>query len=83
MPVIVRENGWRIWIYLNDHAPPHVHARRPDGGEVKVSLPIGGRELEFIEAKGLLPGKALEGVCLVQMHVEVLVAAWERIHGLR
>lgn len=82
MPVIVREGGWRILIYSNDHAPPHVHARRPDGGEVKVGLPIGGRELKFMEAEGLLPWKALEGVRLVQKHVEVLVAAWERIHGL-
>jgi hypothetical protein len=36
--VVVREKGWCIEVYTDDHLPPHVHAWYGDG-EVKVSIP--------------------------------------------
>ena len=37
MPTVLRERGFDIMIYLNDHPPPHVHVFRAEG-EVVINL---------------------------------------------
>jgi Domain of unknown function (DUF4160) len=37
MPTIIREDGFRVVIYPNDHIPAHVHVLK-GGGEVRIDL---------------------------------------------
>ena len=37
MPTIIKQDGFRIVIYPNDHLPSHVHVIKGDG-EVRISL---------------------------------------------
>jgi hypothetical protein len=37
MPTIIREEGFRIVIYPNDHLPAHVHVIKSDG-EIRIEL---------------------------------------------
>ncbi len=81
MPVIVREGGWRILIYLNDHAPPHVHVCRAGGVRIKVLLPVAGQQTRVAKTTNADPRQAFMASRLVSAHADVLIAAWERFHG--
>jgi Domain of unknown function (DUF4160) len=37
MPTIIKQDGFRIVIWPNDHLPPHVHVFKSDA-EVKIAL---------------------------------------------
>ncbi len=37
MPTILRQQGFRVIIYLNDHLPSHVHVLKGNG-EVRIDL---------------------------------------------
>jgi Domain of unknown function (DUF4160) len=80
MATIIREDGFSIRIWSNDHLPRHVHVFKGDGEcvinlEGKDGLP----ELrEFHEMKRKELAKAIQLVCKYQ---EKLIAAWNDIHG--
>jgi hypothetical protein len=82
MPVIVREGGWSIWIYLNDHAPPHVHVRRRGGTNIKILLPSADKPVEIVNWKKVDSRQVLVAARLVIANASLLINAWERIHGL-
>ncbi len=76
MPTVLRLGGLRVVIYLNDHAPAHVHVLGP-GWVVVVEL-IEGKLREIIncsehEARGVLRS--------VMEHRDELLDAWRRLHG--
>lgn len=81
MPVVIREGSWRIWVYPRDHAPPHVHVRRP-GGFVKVRLPAGLEPPAMMSRARLTDREVAEAVRLVEKHRDALSFAWSEIHGL-
>jgi len=81
MPVVIRAGSWRIWIYPRDHAPPHVHVRRP-GGFVKIALPTPGSPVYVIEAQRMPSRYVTQAVWLVEEHHEALTLAWRAIHGV-
>ena len=37
MPTVLKEDGFNIRIYFNDHSPPHVHILKA-GEEAKISI---------------------------------------------
>jgi hypothetical protein len=39
MPTVLRFGSMRFMIYLDDHDPPHVHVKWPDGELVAVMDP--------------------------------------------
>lgn len=80
MPTVVREGGWALVIYLNDHPPPHVHARCA-GGEVKVWLPPPGESVTVLRVHNVPTHEAMRAVRLVEQHRERLLLAWEAFHG--
>ncbi|NNC30697.1 DUF4160 domain-containing protein [Longimicrobium terrae] len=82
MPVVLREDGWKFVIYPNDHPPPHVHVRRAGGIRVKVLLPHSGESVRIVWFRDGPPLEAARAGLLVEKHADVLLAAWERIHGL-
>jgi hypothetical protein len=74
-PTVLRQGGYQVKIYPNDHPPPHIHVSHSekvakvtlDPVEVKSNWGFNDREL----------GDILE---MVRDHLDELVAEWERIH---
>lgn len=81
MPTILRQNGFRVIIYPNDHLPSHVHILK-GGGEVKIDLGDGIAKPKLIaifgDIKNQEVAKALE---LVIDNQAFLLAKWKEIHG--
>ncbi|MGZ5008706.1 MAG: DUF4160 domain-containing protein [Methylobacter sp.] len=73
MPEISRFLGIVIYMYFNEHNPPHFHA---EYNEFRVSIAI--ENLGLIEGK--LPSKAMSLVVeWAQEHQEELLANWNSI----
>ncbi|MGZ5028891.1 MAG: DUF4160 domain-containing protein [Methylobacter sp.] len=73
MPEISRFLGIVIYMYFNEHNPPHFHA---EYNEFRVSISI--ENLGLIEGK--LPSKAMSLVVeWAQEHQEELLANWNSI----
>jgi hypothetical protein len=80
MPTVMRRDGWRFVIYVDDHVPPHVHVKTA-GGQVKVSLPQPGECIQILRVSGLATHEAMRAARLVEEHRERLLREWENIHG--
>jgi hypothetical protein len=75
MPTVLRERGFRVMIFLNDHPPPHVHVLKA-GKRARVYLsPV---ELLDSNMKASDEKRAIE---TVQANHDTLMAEWYRIHG--
>jgi hypothetical protein len=80
MATVMRKNGWRFVIYSDDHPPPHVHVKRP-GGDLKVSLPRFEQPVSVLRVRNLATHEAMRAVRLVEENRQLLLLAWEEIHG--
>lgn len=81
MGVVLRENGWRFVIYVDDHVPPHVHVKRRGGGEVKATIPRPDEYVSVLRVRDLPTHEAVRAVRLVEEHRDLLLREWEKIHG--
>jgi hypothetical protein len=76
IPTVLSRSGFDVRLYLNDHAPPHVHVIRHSGeariGIVPVMI-LGVHSLSRREA-----AKAKE---LVEEEMEFLLHKWVELHG--
>lgn len=79
MPTIIRQDGFRVMIYPDDHEPPHVHCYRGDSvitvwlGETMATV----REASA-EAKSTDQRDALR---IVNQHRRRLLSEWRKYHG--
>ena len=80
MPTIMRENGWSVHIYTDDHVPPHVHVTRPDG-YAKVHLVGDDGAPEVVKIRGLSDHEAWRALAIVYKHQQRLLREWRNIHG--
>jgi Domain of unknown function (DUF4160) len=82
MPTVIKQDGFRVVIYPNDHIPSHVHVYK-GGGEVRINLGI----VEPLTSPSLMSvigeisdrdiAKALS---LVKKHQVELLSKWSEIH---
>jgi hypothetical protein len=79
MPTVLRERGFQIRIYTNDHEPMHVHAVK--GGDVVV-INLGDEDdLPYVrENHGLKPAEVRLALEIVTAHQAFLIEEWRRIH---
>ena len=71
MPQISLFAGIRIYMYYDDHNPPHIHA---EYGEFQSLVDI----QEGYVIRGSLPGKQLKYVLAwIEMHKDELMQNWE------
>ena len=81
MPTIIQQDGFIIRIFVDDHEPPHVHARF-DKALVIVNLAVSDGQLPSIRtvkhASADLQRAALR---IVTEHNDFLLEHWRRIHG--
>jgi Domain of unknown function (DUF4160) len=80
MPTILRQQGFRVVIYPNDHLPSHVHVLKGDG-EVRIDL--GSEELPptLMTISGDMSDKdVVKALYLVKENRTRLLARWREIH---
>ncbi len=72
MPCIVRDGTYRVYVYANDHNPPHCHVFW-DGYKVAVVnlLPVSHSQGDRLPRRG---------VELVRANVDELLAAWQELN---
>lgn len=80
MPTVLRERGFEVRIYLNDHPPPHVHVFRA-AGEVVINLGEGQMPPQVRENLSMSRADERRALELVAIHHDELVSAWRRYHG--
>jgi len=76
MPTIVESGGFRMVIYPNDHAPPHVHVHHADG-MARISLEA---EPRLLSVRGLSAIQARRARSLVAGHWQVALKVWKKFH---
>lgn len=76
MPTIIRQGGFGVTIFTNDHSPAHVHVFKGNA-EVILNLdPVTIRENYRMSKTDVR--KAIE---IVSDNHQVLLQAWSEIHG--
>ena len=76
MATIIRHAGFRIMIFTNDHAPPHVHVFRAGSEAVIEFDPLLIRDNYRMSRVDLR-----RAVDLVAANRDALLNAWRQIHG--
>lgn len=79
MVTVLRFEGLRVVIFLNDHLPAHVHVF--GNGEAKINLigPEGAPAL--VSADGMSRGEVRRAMRLVVDRQDWLRLQWSKIHG--
>ncbi len=79
MPTIILQNGFRIAIYLNDHAPQHVHAFK--SGETVINLGDEQTKPYIRENRGMSKQDERLALKLVAENQENLLKRWRELNG--
>lgn len=75
-PTIIRERGFRIVIFFNDHAPAHVHAIKDDG-----MARFGLEPVEVLDNYGLKKKDLKRARQIIEENQALLLENWNLIHG--
>ncbi|AMK16660.1 MULTISPECIES: DUF4160 domain-containing protein [Sphingobium] len=77
MVTVHRAAGFRFIIYVDDHAPAHIHAVGP--GEAKID--ISGAAPRLVWAHGLTRADVRRVMAIVVEQQAMLLSRWRDIHG--
>lgn len=77
MPTVLREDGFEVMIYTDDHDPPHVHVRY-GGGWVIIHL----HDFKTRKVKNMKIADAKRALKLVGRHQDFLLKKWQEIRGV-
>jgi hypothetical protein len=80
MPTIININGYRVIIWPDDHALPHVHVFKGDG-EAKISIGNNGEPPRLITIHNLLRPEIRHAWEIVAKNQAALLNEWRKIHG--
>ncbi len=79
MVTVLRIDGMRVVIYVNDHQPAHVHVF--GDGEAKINL-LGAQDTpDLVWADTMTRGEVRRAMRMVVEHQRFLLQRWEDIHG--
>jgi Domain of unknown function (DUF4160) len=80
MPTILREQGFRVVIYPNDHLPSHIHVLK-GSGEVRIDLGDEESDPSLISITGQISDKDIaKALYLMKENQAKLLAKWREIH---
>jgi Domain of unknown function (DUF4160) len=81
MPTIIKQDGFRIVIYPNDHTPAHVHVLKGDG-EVRIELGNEKISPSLMSVRGKISDReVMRALSLVTEYQIELLAKWDEIHN--
>ncbi|MCA0455003.1 MAG: DUF4160 domain-containing protein [Chloroflexi bacterium] len=78
MPTVIREDGYTIRIYLNDHIPAHVHVLKAEK-EARITL-VDLKVMDSIEFTSKELKRAIE---IIEEHQDELLKIWDTYHEER
>lgn len=79
MIVVLRAQGLRFFIFVDDHEPAHIHVR--GNGQGKITL-VGADGLpEFTWSKGMTFADRRRALSAARAHQIELLNTWREIHG--
>jgi hypothetical protein len=76
---VLRADGFRVVIYINDHLPAHVHVF--GSGEAKIDLLGPDGTPDLVWADNLTRGEVRRAMRIVAGQQSFLLRRWEGIHG--
>lgn len=76
MPTVLREDGFAVMIYTQDHIPAHVHIWRA-GSEIIINIV----SFEIIKVEGMGRRGSAKAVEIIEANQEYLLERWHEIHG--
>ncbi len=79
MATIIRQSGFSVIIYKDDHPPAHVHII--GGGRAKIILVGADGSPELSGAVGLTAGEVRKVMKIVHNEQFLLLRKWKEIHG--
>lgn len=79
MVTVLRAEGLRVVIFLNDHHPAHVHVF--GDGEAKINLLGSDGACALVWADGMRSGEVRRAMRIVTERQAALLTRWEAIHG--
>jgi len=80
MVTVLRIDGFRVVIFVNDHRPAHVHVIAADG-QAKINLARVTGDPELVWAEGLSRADLRRALRIVANHRALLLNRWSEIHG--
>lgn len=79
MVTVLRAEGLRVVIFVDDHHPAHVHVF--GDGQAKINLAGAGETPELVWAEGMTRGEVRRAMRVVAEAQMALLARWESIDG--
>lgn len=79
MVTVLRAQGLRVVIFLNDHRPAHVHVF--GDGEAKINLSVPGNAPALVWADNMSRSEVRRALRLVTEKRALLLARWKELHG--
>ncbi len=80
MPKVFEQDGWRFYVYFNDHRPSHVHIEKA-GGEAVIYLGDRTTKPSLREVRGMSAKDVKKALEITAQQQQKLKSAWSRIHG--
>lgn len=79
MPTVLRESGFQVIIYTDDHLPMHVHVKY-QGREALVNLGTETENVVLRENRGLNRNQLRRAIEIVEDNQLFLIAKWREIY---
>ena len=79
MVTVLRVDGLRVVIFVDDHQPAHVHVF--GDGHARINLLGADGTPELVWADGMTRSEVRRAVRIVIEQQAPLLARWEKIHG--
>jgi hypothetical protein len=79
MVTIFRESGLSFVIFIDDHAPPHVHVF--GDGTAKIELGTKKEDIRVVDVEGMKAGAARKAKRIVAERWDELMMKWAEFHG--
>ncbi len=79
MVTVLRADGLRVVIFVDDHQPAHVHVF--GDGHARINLLGADGTPELVWADGMTRGEIRRAMRIVIEQQALLLARWEKIHG--
>jgi hypothetical protein len=80
MPEVLREDGYIIKIWFNDHPPKHVHVFKSNG-ECIIELKDQNNFPMLVKFQGMNRKEVTKALKLVNNYQKTLIEKWQAIHG--
>ena len=77
MPTVIRQSGFSIMIYTDDHEPMHVHAWYQEN----YAIIEFENDVFLKENRGLNRSQVKRAIEIVNEHRDLLIESWRGIYG--